>query len=101
MLERDANLLTSPLARGYAWFVRLHFPMLAYVHVLRYLRDSSSGGASRRVWCVLSENYEAHAGEPKPESPSLGSECGGDGDAITGGTRVGDGGATDRVGLVG
>lgn len=27
MLECDAKLLTSPLSRGYAWFVRLHFPM--------------------------------------------------------------------------
>lgn len=101
MLECDAKVLTSPLAPGYAWFGRLHFPMLEYVHALRYLRNSSSGGASRRVWCVLGENYEAQAGEPKPGSPSLGSACGGDGDSITEGTRVGDGGATDRVGHVG
>lgn len=65
MLECDAKLLRSPLVRGYAWFVRLHFPMLAYVHVLRYLRGCPSGGASCRAWRVLGESYEAHAAEPK------------------------------------
>lgn len=65
MLECDAKLLTSPLSRGYAWFVRLHFPMLAYVHVLRYLRSSPLGDASSRAWRMLSESYEAHAAEPK------------------------------------
>lgn len=70
MLECDARLLTSPLARGYAWFVRLHFPMLAYVHVLRYLKrgrfPSGEGASSRReAWRVLGESYAAHAVEPK------------------------------------
>lgn len=69
MLECDARLLTSPLAQGYAWFVRLHFPMLAYVHVLRYLKRGRlpPGGASsrREAWRVLGESYAAHAAEPK------------------------------------
>lgn len=64
------QLLTSPLARGYAWFVRLHFPMLAYVHVLRYLKRGrfplGEGASSRReAWRVLGESYAAHAAEPK------------------------------------
>jgi len=65
MLECDAKVLLSPLAHGYAWFVRLHFPMLAYVHVLRYLRGCPSGDTSRRAWRVLGESYGAHAAEPK------------------------------------
>lgn len=73
MLECDAKLLTSPVSRGFAWFARLNFPMLAYVHVLRYLRGRRGGGGggggdtalTRKAWRVLSESYEAHAAEPK------------------------------------
>lgn len=71
MLQCDAKLLTSPLSRGFAWFVRLNFPMLAYVHALRYLRGSRGGGdgghtdLTRKAWRVLSESYEAHAADPK------------------------------------
>lgn len=65
MLECDANLLTSHLAGGFAWFVRLHFLMLAYVHVLRCLRGCPLGSASSPVWRVLGDSYEEHAAEPK------------------------------------
>lgn len=65
MLECDAKLLASHLSRRFAWFVRLHFPMLVYVHVLRYLHGRPSGSVSRRSWRVLGESYEAHAAEPK------------------------------------
>ncbi|KAG8166931.1 hypothetical protein KVR01_002620 [Diaporthe batatas] len=71
MLECDAKLLVSPLSRRFAWFARLNFPMLAYVHVLRYLRGRRGGGGGsdttliRKAWRVLSESYEAHAAEPK------------------------------------
>lgn len=109
MLECDAKLLTSHLARGFAWFVQLHFPMLAYVHVLRYLRGSPSGGASmvragrkipdahRGAQCGRCHPRRLHPAHPA----GLRSAWGGDGDATTGGTKVGDGGATARVGPAG
>ncbi|ORY62367.1 uncharacterized protein BCR38DRAFT_410790 [Pseudomassariella vexata] len=65
MLECDAKLLTSPVVKGYYWFVYFHFPMLAHVHILRYLREQPESDQSRMAWKILSENYEAHVMKPK------------------------------------
>lgn len=43
MLECDPRLLFSLIARGYTCNVRLHFPMLAYVHILRCLAKMPVG----------------------------------------------------------
>lgn len=59
MLECDTNLMTSPLTKGYLWFVHLHFPFPAYIHIVRDLRMRPVSDHSERIWEIMSDNYEA------------------------------------------
>jgi Fungal specific transcription factor domain len=67
MLEYDTNLITSPLTKGYAWFVDFCMPGLAYNHILNDLRRRPAMSQSRAAWDVMSDNYEARAARLKPE----------------------------------
>lgn len=60
MLECDTKLMTSPLTKGYLWFVHIHFPFPAYIHIFQELRRRPGGGHAKQTWEIISNNYEAH-----------------------------------------
>lgn len=59
MLESDTNLMTSPLTKGYLWFVHFHFPFPAYIHTVQDLRMRPVSDHAERTWEIMSDNYEA------------------------------------------
>lgn len=74
MLECATRLLSSTLAGGYTWLVRLHFPMLEYVYVLRHLRGHLSADTFHWAWHVLGEKATRRKppsrSRPTPSLPS-------------------------------
>ncbi len=76
MLACDTNLITSPLTPPYRWSVHTHFPALAYMYIVQYLRKrghqqtASTTPAGQHAamdeeeedaaWEALSANYAAH-----------------------------------------
>ncbi|KAK3681349.1 fungal-specific transcription factor domain-containing protein [Podospora appendiculata] len=72
MLESDTTLRTSPLARGYLWFVDFHFPALAYLHLLNGLRKRPGEDHATTAWEVMSENYAALAARPRANADEQG-----------------------------
>jgi hypothetical protein len=58
ILECDTNLMTSPLTKGYIWFLHVHFPFPAYIHLLQDLKERPVGAHADQAWEVMSKNYE-------------------------------------------
>ncbi|KAH6886292.1 putative C6 transcription factor [Thelonectria olida] len=59
MLECDMKLRTSPLTKGYLWFVGFYLPALAYLYTLNHLRKWPDSDHSAKAWAAIGENYEA------------------------------------------
>lgn len=59
MLECDTKIMTSPITKGYLWYLRLHFPFTAYVHIVQDLRRRPFSTQAERAWEIMSDNYEA------------------------------------------
>ncbi|KAK3327036.1 hypothetical protein B0T19DRAFT_460069 [Cercophora scortea] len=73
MLESDTTIRTSPLTRGYLWFVDFHFPALAYLHLLNGLRKRPGEEHATTAWEAMSANYAALAARPRPNADEQGS----------------------------
>lgn len=58
MLECDTKIMASPLTKGYLWFVHIHFPFLAYTHILQNLRKRPVETHAEKSWEVMSDNFE-------------------------------------------
>ncbi|GIJ85151.1 hypothetical protein Asppvi_004007 [Aspergillus pseudoviridinutans] len=69
MLECDTKLMNSPLAKGYQWFLFIHFPVPAYFHIAQDLKRRPTAGHVERSWTVLSDNYAARFGATKKMNP--------------------------------
>jgi hypothetical protein len=67
MLECDTNLMASPLTKGYLWLVHLHFPFLAYIHLLQDLKKRPVEGHTDLAWEVMSNNYEVRMMDAKED----------------------------------
>lgn len=59
MLGCDTILKKSSLVQRYLWFVDLHFPALAYIHLLNGLIVQPSHVDADKAWDAMSDNYEA------------------------------------------
>ncbi|KAL9075032.1 MAG: hypothetical protein Q9157_004167 [Trypethelium eluteriae] len=59
ILECDTKLMTSPLTKGYIWFVQLYFPMPEYIHIAQDLRKRPFQKHAEKSWEIMSDNYEA------------------------------------------
>lgn len=71
MLECDTKLRTSPLTKGYLWFVDSYVPALAYIHILNGLRKRPTQEHAEKAWDALSANYEARAMDTKPVTDTI------------------------------
>ncbi|KAF2799291.1 hypothetical protein K505DRAFT_294967 [Melanomma pulvis-pyrius CBS 109.77] len=58
MLECDTKIMASTLTKGYLWFVHIHFPFLAYTHILQTLRKRPVEPYAEKSWEVMSDNFE-------------------------------------------
>lgn len=59
ILECDTKLMTSPLIKGYLWFVQFHFPLPAYIHIFQDMKRRPVGDHAEQTWEIMSDNYEA------------------------------------------
>lgn len=59
MLDCDTKLVASPLVKTYLWFIQLHFPLSAYLHLVQIMRSSPLDKLAQRAWKAMNENYEA------------------------------------------
>lgn len=59
MLECDTKLITSPLTRGFYWFIHFQFPFPAYTQLVHDLKRTPVGEGMERGWQALSASYEA------------------------------------------
>ncbi|KAH8204415.1 hypothetical protein TruAng_001466 [Truncatella angustata] len=71
MLQYDTKLMTSPLSRGYRWFIEFHFPFPAYMHVIQRLKARPDADYADEAWRAMSENYEARIMNEKRDKGSL------------------------------
>ncbi|KAF5985002.1 C6 transcription factor [Fusarium coicis] len=61
-LECDAKLSSSPLTKGFRWFLQLYFPFPAYIRIIQYLKTQPFSSIAERGWKVMKDNYEARHG---------------------------------------
>lgn len=59
LLESDTKLRTSPLTKGYLWFITFYLPALAYLYILNDLRKWPASTHAEEAWRAVAENYEA------------------------------------------
>lgn len=59
LLECNTELISSPLTKGYLWYVRSYFPFPAYIHVVQDLRKRPLQPLASKAWEVMSENWSA------------------------------------------
>lgn len=71
MLECDTNLMTSPLTKGYLWFVQFYYPFPAFIHIVQDLRMRPVSEHAERSWEIMSDNYEARFACPGQDDVPL------------------------------
>ncbi|RMZ68167.1 C6 transcription factor [Pyrenophora seminiperda CCB06] len=59
MLECDTAIMESSSTKGYRWFMNLHFPFPAYIHLVWDLKQRPLSDDANRAWEVMSANSEA------------------------------------------
>ena len=67
MIECDTKLILSPLIKGYLWYVHIHFPFPAYIHIVQDLRKRPVQEHAEKTWEVMSDNYEARFMNPEQD----------------------------------
>ncbi|KAK6542281.1 hypothetical protein TWF694_006241 [Orbilia ellipsospora] len=65
MLDCDTRLMTSPLTKGFNWYILFHFPFPAWVHVLQDLRHDPNKTGVENAWDVMSDNYDVRVKKAK------------------------------------
>lgn len=60
ILQCDTNLMSSPLTKGYLWFVHSYFPFSAYIHIVQDLRMRPVSDKTEQCWEIMNDNYQAH-----------------------------------------
>ncbi|KAF3929729.1 hypothetical protein AA313_de0209501 [Arthrobotrys entomopaga] len=58
MLDSDTRLMTSPLTKGFQWYILFHFPFPAWIHVLQDLRHEPNKTGVENAWEIMSDNYD-------------------------------------------
>ncbi|KAJ5183961.1 hypothetical protein N7492_001577 [Penicillium capsulatum] len=59
MLECDTKMMTSPLTKGYRWFLQYYFPFPAYIFLLQELKFRPIDEQFQRAWEMMGDNCEA------------------------------------------
>jgi len=59
MLECDANIMTSSLAKGFVWWNQINFPFAAYYHLLQDISMRPLSEHTQTAWKAMSDNWEA------------------------------------------
>lgn len=59
MLECDTMIMTSPLSRGYVWYVHNYFPFPAYVYIVQDLKRRPVQEHTEKAWDTMNNNYDA------------------------------------------
>lgn len=59
VLECDTKIMSSPLTKGYTWFLHSHFPLPAYIHIVQELIKTPTRPEAQQGWDVMSDNFEA------------------------------------------
>jgi hypothetical protein len=62
IIEYDTKIMRSSLTKGFTWLMVLYFPFIAYMHLLRYLKQQPASSQAEHIWELLSDNYDAHFG---------------------------------------
>ncbi|KAF5534017.1 C6 transcription factor [Fusarium mexicanum] len=58
-LECDAKLSSSPLTKGFRWFLQLYFPFPAYIRIIQHLKTQPFSSIAEKGWKVMKDNYQA------------------------------------------
>lgn len=58
MLECDTILRSSPLTKGFGWFLDLSFPFPAYIHIIQEVRRRPMGERASQAWELMSNNAD-------------------------------------------
>ncbi len=56
-LDYDTKIVATPLCKGFLWFIRFHFPFLAYIHLTQDLRARPVSEHCERAWEAIGDNY--------------------------------------------
>lgn len=56
IIECDTKLLSSPLTKGYLWYIKSHFFFLAYIHIVQDLKKRPTQKYAEKAWEVMSED---------------------------------------------
>jgi muconolactone delta-isomerase len=61
VIECDTRIFTTPMIKGFTWFMMLYYPFPAYVQLLQDLKKRPCSVHADRAWQVLSENALARS----------------------------------------
>ena len=64
MLECDTSIMASPLTKGFRWMLQYHFPLPAYIHLIKELEKRPFNEHAHKAWETMSDNFEARFYEP-------------------------------------
>ncbi|KAL5357144.1 hypothetical protein BJX96DRAFT_4347 [Aspergillus floccosus] len=59
MLRSDTEIRTSPLTKCFVWLTQFYFPMLAYMHIMQYLKRRPVGETAEAAWDALADSFDA------------------------------------------
>lgn len=59
VLDSDTKIMSSPLTKGYTWFLHVHLPLPAYIHIVQELIKRPIRPEAKQAWEGMSDNYEA------------------------------------------
>jgi hypothetical protein len=58
MLECDTKIISSKLITGFRWCSHLHFPFIAYIHIISDLKCYPHNEHAERAWKTMSDNFD-------------------------------------------
>jgi hypothetical protein len=65
VLECDAQVMSSPITKGYRWLLGFYFPFPAYVHIVQELHRRPTCNLAEKAWQVLSHHFEVRVNVPE------------------------------------
>lgn len=67
IIEFDTKLITSPLTKGFLWYVKAQFFFPAYIHIFQDIKKRPGRQYAEGAWRIMSEDLEARFEDLEPD----------------------------------
>ena len=62
-LEADTHLISSPLTKGFSWYLNMYFPFPAWIFLVQDLKERPIGEHADQAWRIMCDNFEARVND--------------------------------------